>query len=62
MANVKKLARKLPVSGSKQNVQSILPKRGLKDHDEEADPNSEVFAELTAFSLEARKSLVTAMG
>jgi hypothetical protein len=29
---------------------------------EEADPNSEVFAELTAFSMEARKSLVTAMG
>ena len=29
---------------------------------EESDPNSEVVAELTALSLQARKSLVTSMG
>ncbi len=54
-----------------EELVNYLLKRGSADRvigcchqliGEEADPNSEVFAELTAFSLEARKSLVTAMG
>jgi hypothetical protein len=54
-----------------EELVNYLLKRGSADRvigcchqliGEEADPNSEVFAELTAFSMEARKSLVTAMG
>ncbi len=54
-----------------EELVNYLLKRGSADRvigcchqliGEEADPNSEVFAELTAFSLEARKSLVAAMG